>query len=105
MKSFPQIESVYPLSQYRLLVTFRNGVQKIYDCSDLLKKQPFHLLENLSLFQSVTVDQGGYGVIWDDNIDLAESELWLHGEEVTAKILKETTGPLETESASNGNPL
>jgi hypothetical protein len=61
-----------------LLVTFTDGVKKIYDCSPLLKEDTFKPLINDALFRSVKADEHGYGVIWSDEIDLSESELWLH---------------------------
>ena len=34
------------------------------------------------LFGSVIVDQGGYGIIWNDDIDISCDELWANGEEI-----------------------
>jgi hypothetical protein len=31
------------------------------------------------LFRCVKTDHGGYGISWNDEIDLSELELWLHG--------------------------
>ena len=76
---YPKIIAVKPLKNYRLLATFQNGVQKIYDCSPLLEKEAFHLLKNKAFFKAVRVDQGGYGISWNDEIDLAEGELWVNG--------------------------
>ncbi len=36
-------------------------------------------MTNDILFKCVKVDAGGYGVSWNDEIDLSESELWLNG--------------------------
>ena len=35
------------------------------------------------IFNSVIVDQGGYGIVWNDNIDISCDELWTNGEEVS----------------------
>jgi len=35
-----------------------------------------------SLFKSVKLDQGGYGIIWDGEIDLSESELLVNDLEI-----------------------
>lgn len=78
--TYPRIESVRPLSGKRLLVGFSNGVRKVYDCTPLLSSEPFAPLADEPLFRSVQADPHGYGVVWSDEIDLAESELWLHGE-------------------------
>jgi hypothetical protein len=31
------------------------------------------------LFNSVHVDKHGYGIVWNDELDLSESELWING--------------------------
>ena len=79
MSIFPKIRSITPLSVKRLRVEFVNGEIKIYDCQPLLKETEFGTLMNESFFKCVQVDANGYGVVWDDNIDLSESELWIHG--------------------------
>ena len=45
----------------------------------MLQKPVFAPLANGWLFRTVQVDPGGYGVSWNEEIDLAESELWEHG--------------------------
>ena len=40
------------------------------------------LLEDELLFRDVVVDQGGYGIIWNDDLDLSCDELWENGTEV-----------------------
>jgi hypothetical protein len=77
----PRIESVKPLEGKRLLVKFVNGVEKVYDCNQLLHLEMFQPLRNEAFFRSVKVDAGGYGVSWDDNVDLSEYELWVNGTE------------------------
>jgi hypothetical protein len=76
---YPKIESVKALSDMKLLVIFENCAQRIYDCRLLTDKEPFDQLQNESLFRMVQVDRGGYGIVWNDDIDLAESELWING--------------------------
>jgi len=36
-------------------------------------------LENEAVFQCARPDPHGYAVIWNDDVDLAESEIWLNG--------------------------
>jgi hypothetical protein len=81
MNNFPRIESVYPLPNYHLLVLFQNGQVRTYDCRPLLSEGVFRPLAQESLFNQVHVGNGGYGVVWNDEIDLAEAELWLNGRE------------------------
>lgn len=78
--SYPLISSVKPLSNKRLMVTFANGISKVYDCTPLLESKAFRPLQDEILFKKVHADPPGYAVIWNDEIDLAESELWIHGE-------------------------
>jgi hypothetical protein len=75
------VESVKPLEGKRLLVKFVNGVEKIYDCNQLLHLEMFRLLKNEAFFKSVKVDAGGYGVSWSDDADLSEYESWVNGKE------------------------
>ena len=79
MESYPKIKHVEPLAGKRLLVIFGNDTKKIYDCSLLLKEETFKPLLNDALFKSVKTDRHGYGIIWSDEIDLSESELWING--------------------------
>lgn len=44
--------------------------------SKLISRSPFDQLTNLNLFKQVKVDEHGYGIYWNDDIDLAESELY-----------------------------
>ena len=79
----PKIESVKPLDDRRLLVRFANGVEKVYDCSQLLHLEMFQSLKDDAFFRSVKVDAGGYGVSWNDKVDLSEYELWINGEGIS----------------------
>jgi hypothetical protein len=77
--AFPKIETVSPLPEKKLLVQFVGGQRKIYDCRALIEREPFSALQNESFFRQVKVDVGGYGILWSDQIDLSESELWING--------------------------
>jgi len=79
MMKYPKIKSVKPLENKCLWVEFEQGVEKIYDCSSLLQITAFEHLRQDWFFNRVEVDAGGYGISWSDEIDLAESELWLNG--------------------------
>jgi len=83
--TYPKILSVIPLENYRLQVTFSNHITKVYDCSELLTHPAFSSLHDPAIFRTVQVDQGGYGVFWNDDLDISESELWLHGKTVNEK--------------------
>ena len=78
---FHKIKSVSALPQYKLSVEFYEGITKIYDVKPLFEKIPiFAELERHSeLFASVSVDVGGYGIVWNDDLDLSCDELWENG--------------------------
>jgi hypothetical protein len=76
----PRISAVQPAGTLRLLVRFRNGEERIYDCRPLLSRPEFQLLADPGFFRAVHVDAGGYGISWNDDIDLSEYELWNNGE-------------------------
>ena len=77
---FHKIKNVSPLPEYRLSVQFAEGCTKIYDVKPLFKKIPaFEELKEIHLFSEVTVDVGGYGIIWNDDLDLSCDELWENG--------------------------
>lgn len=81
---FHKIKSVTPLADYILSVQFSEGVTKRYDVQPLFDKYPMFLpLKNdPALFSSVEVDIGGYGIIWNDDIDIACDELFYNGKTV-----------------------
>ena len=77
---FHKIKNVFPLPEYQLSVQFAEGVTKIYDVKPLFQKIPaFQSLENSNDFGGVSVDVGGYGIIWNDALDLSCDELWENG--------------------------
>lgn len=85
----PKIKSVIPLADKQLLVTFVNGVAKLYDCQAVLNLDRFRLLQHEAFFKAVKVDPGGYGISWNDEMDLSEYELWHRGiplEQSTAQL-------------------
>ncbi|MBQ9887250.1 MAG: DUF2442 domain-containing protein [Lachnospiraceae bacterium] len=77
------IQSVEPINDTVLSVLFMNGVKKTYDIRHLYNKLPqFRQLEDdHDLFKSVKTDAGGYGISWNDELDLACEELWCNGTE------------------------
>ena len=79
---YPKIISISPNDDYTLLVTFSDKKTKLYDMNPLLQKRPFDQLKDKNLFFSVQVDVGGYGISWNDFIDLSEYELYVNSKEV-----------------------
>ena len=77
---FHKIKNVSALPEYKLSVQFSEGVTKIYDVKPLFQRIPaFKSLESNNDFGGVYVDIGGYGIIWNDELDLSCDELWDNG--------------------------
>ena len=78
---FHKVKNITALPDFKLSVQFAEGVTKIYDISPLVDKLPVfaELIENTQLFNCVEVDVGGYGIIWNDDLDLSCDELWENG--------------------------
>lgn len=79
---FHKIKDVQALPEHKLNVYFCEGQRRIYDVGRLVEKHAFFapLLEDDQLFNSVKVDVGGYGILWNDDLDLSCDELWDNGE-------------------------
>lgn len=78
---FHKVKNVAPLSDFRLSVQFSEGVTRVYDVKPLFEKLPVfrRLARDPALFSCVSVDVGGYGIIWGDELDLSCDELWENG--------------------------
>ena len=81
---FHKIKNISALPDFKLSVQFSEGVTKIYDVKPLFEKIPFFatLKDQPEVFASVSVDVGGYGIIWNDDLDLSCDELWENGVQV-----------------------
>lgn len=78
---FHKVKNVSPLPNFTLCVQFCEGVTKLYDVTPLFERLPVfgRLKDDATAFGSVSVDVGGYGIVWDDDLDLSCDELWEHG--------------------------
>ena len=78
---FNKVQAVKPLPEYGLLVLFASGEEKRYNVKPLFDKwEPFKALAaTKGLFEQVKVDAGGYGISWNDAIDLSCNELYENG--------------------------
>ena len=78
---FHTVKEVKALPDFHLQVLFRSGEKKIYDIHPLFEKhEPFQsFLLTHRLFEQVKVAAGGYGVYWNEDLDLACEELYING--------------------------
>ena len=80
---FHKIKKVIPKENLIIEVEFENKIKKEYDINKVIKKWTvFEKLKNNELFNKVKVDVGGYGISWDENIDLSCEEIWQNGEKI-----------------------
>lgn len=76
-----KIEEVKVLPDYYIQTRFLGGEVKKYDVKKLFIEFPqFKRFENdMELFSDVQVDGGGYGVSWNDELDLDAETIWEDG--------------------------
>lgn len=77
---FHKIKKVTPKENLIIEVEFENAVKKMYDVKQVIEKwEIFKTLENGEIFKKVVVDVGGYGIRWNESIDLSCEEIWENG--------------------------
>ena len=81
---FHKIKKVSPLPEYQLSVQFSEGITKIYNVKPLFDQYPAfaYFAKHPAAFSDVSVDVGGYGIVWNDDLDLSCDELWDNGSAV-----------------------
>ena len=79
MDRIPRITLATAIGPTQLHVVFDDASERIYDCGPLLDRPQFALLRTPAFFRAVRVDPGGYGISWNDAMDLSEYELWTNG--------------------------
>ena len=77
---FHRIRSVSVSESFLIRIEFENGIEKEYDLNRLKDRPEFALLfRHPDFAKAVRVDPGGYGISWNDEIDIGCEELWNHG--------------------------
>lgn len=77
---FHKIKKVLPKENLIIEVEFENKIKKEYDVKQVISKwRIFEQLKDKELFKKVKVDAGGYGISWNENIDLSCEEIWENG--------------------------
>lgn len=84
----PYVYQVHPMDDYRLLLTFENGEQRIFDVKPYLQRGVFTRLQNLAAFRSARVVAGS--IEWIGELDLSYDTLYLESQPVSAPITTET---------------
>lgn len=76
---YPRLISVEALPEHHLLCRFANGDARRYDFRRHLHLDMFQLIRDPAYFRAVHADPHGLGAVWNDDMDIAASELWLNG--------------------------
>ena len=78
---FHKVKSIGVSEPCVLIAQFEDGVFKTYDIRQLTGKYPVFrkLEEDPGFFRKVKVDGSGFGIIWNEDLDLSCNELWENG--------------------------
>jgi hypothetical protein len=77
---FHRIHTVSVIEPFRLRAVFVDGTEKEYDLQRWKHCPEFSLLfRHPALQTAVRVEPGGYGISWNDNIDLSAEEIFGNG--------------------------
>ena len=80
---FHKITEIDIKDNFIIIAKFDNGIKKQYNMKKMIEKfEVFREIENIAVFKMVKVDQGGYGIVWNDDIDLSSEEIWKNGIEI-----------------------
>lgn len=72
----PRIYQAKAIDDRTLVIEFNNHEVKKYDIVHLLENPMFAPLRQPAFFKNFKVEQGGYGIVWNEDIDLSEYEVW-----------------------------
>lgn len=83
-----RIQNVKAKENYIIEAVFFNGEVVQYDTKQLFIVFPqFKIFEeDQKLFESVKADQGGYGISWNDELDLDAKTIWEDGILIETKV-------------------
>ena len=68
-------DAVY-ISEYKLLLTFENGVVKLVDMEPYLDGQIFEPLKDINYFKTVSVHPDIDTIVWDNDADVSPDFLY-----------------------------
>lgn len=79
-----RINSVEPMANYILAVSFDDGKKVLYDVEDDMNLPGYSILrETEGLFQQVQLDQSRTCVYWNEDVDLPADAIYEYGQPET----------------------
>jgi hypothetical protein len=79
------VKSVKCVSEYRLLLTFEDGVRKLVDLKSHLDGEIFKPLKDINYFKKVSVNPDLDTIVWENNADFSPDFLYEIGKVVEEK--------------------
>ena len=78
---FHKITSLQIKSDYLLVVGFSNNKVKLLDLKPYIEKyKPFkQLVDQPGLYETAKIDIGGYGIVWNDELDISAEGIYEKG--------------------------
>ncbi len=76
---YPRIHQAKAIDDTILVIEFTNQEIKKYDFCHLLETPMFAPLRQPAFFKNFKIEPGGYGIVWNSDIDISEYELWKNG--------------------------
>ncbi|MGB3293444.1 MAG: DUF2442 domain-containing protein [Phormidesmis sp.] len=76
---YPRILRAKVTDDYTLIIEFSDKSLKQYSFRHLLLISMFAPLQNPTFFKSFKIEPGGYALVWNEDIDISEYELWKNG--------------------------
>lgn len=70
----PRVLKVSPMDDYKLLLNFNNGENRIFDVKPLLSMGVFEILQKKDFFELVRAEYGT--VVWPNDIDYCPDTLY-----------------------------
>ncbi len=85
------VKDVKHVSEYKLLLTFEDGVTKLVDMKQHLQGEIFELLKDVDYFKTVRINPDIDTIVWKNNADFSPDFLYEIGIDVkdTEDILSE----------------
>ena len=77
------ITRIKPKENLLIEAVFADGEIVVFDVKTMFERYPvFRALENEDLFKSVIIDGVGYGISWNDELDLGSDGIYLRGDHI-----------------------
>ncbi len=72
-----KIVEAIPIENYKLQLTFQDGVSGTVDVSDMLDGEAFQDWNDYQFFKKMTLDEELHTVVWPNGVDLSADTLYM----------------------------